>query len=67
MATPGKRHKNICPKCGSDEVMREYTPFSMRGASIKDIDYEKGAITQRGVDPTKKYETIHDKATGETI
>jgi len=51
----------VCPACGADNPIKLISNFTIRSRSIAEPDYEKDVITQRGVDPTKEYEVIHDK------
>lgn len=53
-----------CPKCRSFGLRRLISRVAVRTRGISEPDYDKGIITQKGADPKKEYETIHDVPVG---
>ena len=54
----------VC-KCGSKDLRKLISRVCILKPRLSESKWEDDVITQRGADPTKEYETIHDVPVGE--
>ena len=56
---------DIVCSCGSRDLRKIVSPIRILKPRLSESKWEDDIITQRGADPTKEYETIHDVPVGQ--